>query len=369
MQELNHSTKMKALLTTADKTASLNPNHPTPTLPPDSDRILVRTIAIALNPTDWKSVTRGTAPPDHIVGCDYAGIVEQVGSLLTKPFAPGDRIAGFTHGCNALNPQDGAFAEYITPIGDLQIKIPENLSFEEAATLGVGITTVGQGLYQSLQLPEPASDAELLPQEDIPPPTDGSRTILIYGGSTATGTLAIQYAKLSGYHVLTTCSPRNFDLVRGYGADAVFDYGDSNAPAAIKEYTGDNLRLVFDTISLSESAEFSDKVISPSGGVYSALLKVESQRSDVISKYTLGYTAFGEEKQFGTVRFEASKEDREFAERFWELSRGLLERGVVRTHPVSVRPGGLQGAVEGLEAMRKGEVSGEKLVYRVEETP
>jgi NADPH:quinone reductase-like Zn-dependent oxidoreductase len=85
------------------------------------------------------------APPRQESGSDtsldYAGVVEEVGSKVTKPFKKGDRVAGFVHGGNAIHPEDGAFAEYITAKGDLQIKIPENLSFEEASTLGVGITT------------------------------------------------------------------------------------------------------------------------------------------------------------------------------------------------------------------------------------
>ena len=64
------------------------------------------------------------------------------------------------------------------------MKMPERLSFQDAATLGVGITTVGQALYQSLGFP--------LPTE----PAKEKTSILIYGGSTATGTLAIQFAKL-----------------------------------------------------------------------------------------------------------------------------------------------------------------------------
>lgn len=70
-------------------------------------------------------------------------------------------------------------------------KIPENLTFQEAATLGVGITSVGQGLYMTLKLPLPGQK----PLEDPP-------FILIYGGSTATGTLAIQYAKLYVFYSL-----------------------------------------------------------------------------------------------------------------------------------------------------------------------
>lgn len=140
------------------------------------------------------------------IGCDYAGIVEEVGSAVTKPFKKGTRVSGFAHGGNEVNHEDGAFANYITAKGDLQIEIPENLSLEEAATLGVGISTVGQALYQALDLPLPGE------------PSKGGEAILIYGGSSATGSLAIQYAKLSGLEVITTCSPHNFDYIKSLGA-------------------------------------------------------------------------------------------------------------------------------------------------------
>ena len=124
------------------------------------------------------------AAPGNTIGCDFAGIVEAVGPKVQKKWQKGDRIAGFAHGGNQDEPEDGCFAEYCVAKGDLQIKIPSSLSSVEAATLGVGVATVGQGLYQSLGLPLP--DA---PSKDRTP-------ILIYGGSTATGSLAIQYAKL-----------------------------------------------------------------------------------------------------------------------------------------------------------------------------
>jgi NADPH:quinone reductase-like Zn-dependent oxidoreductase len=70
-------------------------------------------------------------------------------------------------------------SRYCVAKGDIQLKIPDNTTYEEAATLGVGVNTVGQGLYQSLGLPLPGSGK-------------AGTWLLVYGGSTATGSLAIQ---------------------------------------------------------------------------------------------------------------------------------------------------------------------------------
>ena len=151
------------------------------------DYILIKTVAVALNPTDWKHVDF-MPTPGALSGCDYAGVVEKVGAKVKKPFKKGDRVCGMCHGANLLQLEDGAFAEYIVAKGDVQMVIAPHMAFEEAATLGVGIATVGQSLYQSLQLPLPSSSAA--------PPAREAFPVLIYGGSTATGTLAIQFAKL-----------------------------------------------------------------------------------------------------------------------------------------------------------------------------
>jgi NADPH:quinone reductase-like Zn-dependent oxidoreductase len=172
--------KMRALKVVSFGKAKVVSDAPVPALRPEY--ILVRTVAIALNPTDWKSIQR--SDKNITIGCDYAGIVQEIGDKVTKPFRKGDRVAGFVLGANASQFEDGADAEYLVAKGDLQIKIPDYLSFEAAATLGVGITTIGQGLYQRFNLPWPDQPAKT------------KFPILIYGGSTATGALAIQWAKL-----------------------------------------------------------------------------------------------------------------------------------------------------------------------------
>lgn len=68
---------------------------PVPTV--RDDYILVRTEAVALNPTDWTTLDRNGAN-GTLVGCDYSGVVEEVGKDVTKPWKKGDRVAGIAHG-------------------------------------------------------------------------------------------------------------------------------------------------------------------------------------------------------------------------------------------------------------------------------
>ncbi|KAK4459040.1 chaperonin 10-like protein [Cladorrhinum samala] len=328
--------------------------------------MLIRTVAVALNPTDWKHVS-GAQNVNCRVGCDYVGYVEEVGPKVTKPFAKGDLVCGVIHGSNRNQPDEGAFGEYVVAKGDLQIKVPENLAPEQAATLGVGITTVGQGLYQALKLP--------LPTGDRPPIGDSSPRILIYGGSTATGILGIQYAALSGYRVATTCSPRNFSLMKSLVPSAeVFDYSSPTLVDDIKAWASgapsQPLTLAWDCHATPESGKICAAALSTSEeGHYRSLLNVpeeviKSVNPMVDSGYTFAYTAIGEAFD-KTWHVPASEEDFEFAKAFWELSRQLLAEGKIIPAKMDVNRGGsgLEGVLVGLEELRTGKVSGTKLVY------
>ncbi|KAJ0423902.1 NAD(P)-binding protein [Aspergillus carlsbadensis] len=342
----------KAVITTSAKTAEVASNRRIPTLLDDS--ILVKTTSVALNPTDWKHIDF-LAPPGVVIGCDYAGTVVEVGKDVKKPFKKGDRICGFVHGSNTLHPEVGAFAEYILVKGDLQYGVPEGMRDQEAATVGLGVTTAALGLYRSLGLALPSEPVE---EKD-------RKQILVYGGSTATGTLAIQFAKLSGYEVLTTCSARHFDRVKELGADAVFDYNEPNSASAIKAQTNDGLTLAFDTVSVESSAKYCDLALSSKGGQYSSLLPIKIERENVQSRSTMAYTVFGEKFIFGPKEIPAQPEDRAFMETFCGVFEDLLASGRVKVHPPRVCDGGLDGILNGLQLLREGKVSGEKLVYNI----
>lgn len=173
---------MKAVVV-YDNKATLRPDHPRPKL--RDDYVFIKTAAVALNPTDWKHVYRNLVPDGCLIGCDFSGTIEAIGSAVTKKWAVGDRVAGVAHGGNSAQPEGGAFAEYIVANGDVLVGIPSDMAFEEAATICLGAATVMQGLYQKgLHMN--------LPRDPITTQT----YVLIHGGSTATGTLGVQFAKL-----------------------------------------------------------------------------------------------------------------------------------------------------------------------------
>ncbi|KAH9209070.1 putative zinc-binding oxidoreductase ToxD [Leptodontidium sp. 2 PMI_412] len=341
---------MKAIIITSPNKASVVTDRALPTL--RDDYILIKTKAVALNPTDWKHIDL-TITPGVLIGCDYSGIVVDVGPKVTKKFAKGDRVMGFVHGGNSSQPEDGAFADYIVAKGDLQIRIPDKMSFEDAATFGVGITSVGQALYQALKLPLPTS------------PSPDPHPILIYGGSTATGILGIQLAKLSGYLPITTCSPHNFDFAIEMGAKEVFDYAEDEAPEEIRSLTRNKLTVVWDVISLPWSASFCMEALSTEGGKYTALLPSKVLGSHVETTDTLAYSVFGEEWVMGTKAFAAKPEDFEFGKMWWAMVETLMAEDKIKPHNIRMGQNGLAGVLEGLELLRDSKISGEKLVYLV----
>ncbi|KAM3414415.1 hypothetical protein BST61_g11053 [Cercospora zeina] len=378
---------MKAIKITEKNTAEIR-EVPVPKL--RDDYMLVKVEAVALNPTDWKHIDRiGTG--GETVGVDLCGTILEIGSKVTRPWTKGSRIATFVHGGNTSQPEDGAHAEYAVVKGDLGISPPDNMSSYEAATLGAGVITCGQALYQSLGLPLPnSSSSPSSPSSSSSFSSSSSSNkdkdrpfILIYGASTATGTLAIQYATLSNHRVIATASPSNFPLLKSLGAEAVVSYKDPEACIAqIREYTNDSLHLILDCISEHDSPRICSESISSSsssssssggggagGGKITYLLPAKHARQDVQNLHTLGYTVVGEAFEKKGKKFDAKPEDLEFARRFCELTEGLLKEGKLVAHPREENVGGkgLEGVLKGLEELRQGRVSGKKLVYGIGE--
>ncbi|MCJ1388509.1 hypothetical protein MMC18_001356 [Xylographa bjoerkii] len=324
------------------------------------DYFKVKTVALAINPTDGDH-TAFAGPVGGILGCDLAGIVEEIGEKCESHLMKGDKIYGVCHCGNNNNLEDGAFAEYAMVKDGHLAKIPESMSFEDCVTLGVGVTTVGQTLYMSMNLPLPTEPAK----EPFP--------ILISGGASATGTLTIQFAKLSGLKVITTCSPKHFDLVKSLGADVVFDYHDIECGKKIRAETQNSLRYVLDCICTESTFGIcADALSSDSSQTleYMGLLPVDAfPRKDVNARAILAYTTFGEAFEKFGQSFPPIPPHFEFGVKWWKLAADLLAKGKIRPHPAIIREGGLAGIVDGIKEMQQQTVSGAKLVYHTADTP
>ncbi|KAF7192379.1 Hps1-dma1 cluster oxidoreductase toxD [Pseudocercospora fuligena] len=317
---------------------------------PKDGEILVKIHYVALNPSDWKSIDYfGSSLIGEGVGSDYSGTVV---SSRSRDWEVGDRIAGISKGCNAFDFRDGVFAESAVVRGELAVKIPEGVGDEEAATLGIGVSTAGLGLYKEMGLPLPGS-------------VEFGEWVLVYGGSSATGSLAVQFAELSGAKVIATCSSRNFEFVRGLGAIEVFDYNEPGCAEKIRKRTDDQLVYVFDCIGGDLGSKICTNAIGSKGGLNCSIIPSTSYpRGDVRVNRVVAYSIFGEPFQAPGKVVPTMMEDHVFGKMFWRLPERLLAEGKIKTHPSRVGHG-LASVFEGLDGMRRGNVSGQKLVYRV----
>jgi hypothetical protein len=131
-----------------------------------------------------------------VIGSDSAGTVVSIGSGISR-FKIGDRVVGQARGIlkNRNSSAEGAFQSYTVLSEDMTSQIPDDLSFESAAVLPLGLSTAVSGLFLQDQL------GLQLPTAPAKAPT--GKTALIWGGSTSVGSNAIQLAVAAGYEVIT----------------------------------------------------------------------------------------------------------------------------------------------------------------------
>ncbi|RYP43820.1 hypothetical protein DL768_009653 [Monosporascus sp. mg162] len=241
--------------------------------------------------------------PGALIGMDFAGEVIRMdpeAAELRPDLKIGDMVCGVIHGSNPAGPDNGAFTEFLRAPAGLAMKILPGLP------------------------------------------------VLVYGGSTSTGTMALQLLKLSGLTLIATCPPRNLNLAKSYGAEAVFDYSSQNA---------------------SDSGGCCYQAIGRTGGSYAALELVEDElrtRGAVKYDFVMALDVFGRDVELhsGYGR-DPSPEQYHAAVEWFTMCQELLSRGKLRAHPVQVINGGFDAILDGLRLLKKGAVSGKKLVIRL----
>lgn len=323
------------------------------------DIAIVCTRAVSVNPVDAKMmgpyVTAGA-----IGGCDFAGTIEAMGpDAGNYGFKIGDRVCASIMGMNPLEPTHGAFAQHVGAHCNALVKIPDNMSFEVASALCTCFMTCGLALFKSLQLPGTLDSPSVKP---IP--------VLVYGGATATGTAAIQLLRLAGFTAIVTCSPHSIELVKSYGAEAAFDYKDTDCASKIRAYTKNGLRYALDCITNRESIQICYGSIGRAGGRYTALdpysEEIAATRKIVKADWVVGPTMLGLDIEWPSPHGRKANADLfSFGMKWKVLMQGLMENGAIREHPLEVREGGLEVVMECMKDIREKRVYGKKLVVKL----
>lgn len=156
----------------------------------------------------------------------------------------------------------------------------------------------------------------------------------------------------AGLIVITTTSPENFEFLKSRGADAVLDYHDPDCAKKIREFTHNELRRVFDTVGLPQTAKICADAMAPSAENgelrYTSSIPVQAfPRDDVTNTNYLAYDAVGESYEMFGINFPAVPENYEFAKAFWQVATALVQEGKLIPHPAQVNNGGLAGIPAG----------------------
>ncbi len=209
-----------------------------------ADEVLVRVHAASIHVGDWILMTGSPLvmrlatglrrPRNSVLGTDVAGTVEAVGSDVTG-LRPGDEVFGW---CS------GAFAEYASATEDHFVKKPANLTFEEAAAIGVSASTALQLLRDDGKVRR-------------------GQKVLVNGASGGVGTFAVQIAKAFGAEVTGVTSTKNVEMVRAIGADHVIDYTREDFTTGAERYD-----VILDNVG-NHSMARTRRPLTPSGTLIS----------------------------------------------------------------------------------------------------
>lgn len=204
---------------------------------PGPGQVVVRVVAAALNPADWK-VVEGKLPflflpkRPYVPGCEAAGVVESLDP----------RVSGLREGDEVVCSTGfgGALAEKVAVSALQVVRKPAALSFEEAAA----IPAAGMSALQSLR--------------DLGGLRAGHR-LLVNGAGGGVGVFAVQIGKILGAHVTAVASAGKHERLAGLGADALVDYRKDDFTRAREEWD-----VVFDVVPNRSFAACS-RVLSPDG--------------------------------------------------------------------------------------------------------
>lgn len=222
---------MKAILATAPGGTEVLQlrDVPKPELP-SPHHLRVRLAAAGVNPVDAKLRAKPAYHPDKlpaILGCDGAGVVEEIGSAVTR-FKVGDEV----YFCNGgIGDEPGNYAEYTTLHEEYCAAKPANLSLQDSAALPLVLITAWEAMVERANL-------------------QAGQTILIHAAAGGVGHVALQLARHFGARAAVTVSGgEKAKLARELGAEKIIDYREQDFAQETLDWTnGKGTDVVFDTM-------------------------------------------------------------------------------------------------------------------------
>ena len=288
---------------------------------PNDNEVLIKVHAVSLNAADYRSMKMGLIPKRKIFGADIAGRIESVGKNISL-FKPGDEVMG-----DLASYGFGGLAEYVTAPERAVIIKPDQISFEDGATLPMAAMTALQALRNRANIQK-------------------GQKVLIVGSSGGVGTFAIQLSKYFEAEVTGVCSSKNVQQTLSLGADYVIDYTKENFMKREKQYN----------IILGINGNYpllAYKKILTSNGIY---VMVGGSLSQIFKSLLFGWIlSFGSQKM-KSLAAKANKTD-------LELLATLLEKGNIK--PVIDRRYSLDKTADAMNYLKQGHSTG-KVVINIE---
>jgi len=211
---------------------------------PGPNEVLIKVYAVSLNAIDYKLVQGWFAqllkkPFPTTVGIDFAGVIEEIGHKVRGNLQKGLRVAGQI----PFTARTGTWSQYLTISPAFIVPIPDNCSFVESAALPLVGSTSYQGLVEKGHLRK-------------------GNKVLILGGNTATGLIAIQLAKIfEASRIVATCSSGE-DELKKLGCTELINHKTEQWYDKLK---GENFDIIYDSIGGIKSWEKSLLVLKRSG--------------------------------------------------------------------------------------------------------
>ena len=235
---------------------------------PGPGEVLVRNLAVAVNPVDAKIRAAGRwagVEPPFVLGYDAAGVVAKVGPGV-KDLKEGDEVY---YTPEIFGNPHGTYAEYTPVPAGIVAKKPKNLSFAEAAAIPLAGGTAWEAVVRRLAV---------RPGE----------TVLVMGGAGGVGSFAAQFAKAAGAYVIATASAENLPVLKELGADLTLDYRGPWAEEVLKATEGQGVDAAFETAGES-LVERVIPVVRPFGRIATIL----PPQGNLSGLYTKNQTLYG----------------------------------------------------------------------------